>query len=234
MANWKVKQRIALVIFCTGLFTRYDISFAQEIPQTGYPKSYFRDPLDLPIHLAGNYGELRPGHFHMGLDMKTNGRENYPVYAAADGYVSHIKIEPSGFGNAIYINHPNGYTTVYVHLNTFFPALQQYVKQRQYILEKWEVLLDVPENMFPLKKGDLIAYSGNTGGSMAPHLHFEIRDTKTDENRNPILFGLPVIDDIPPTLQRVALYDGNESTYLQIPHIYPLAKAAEGYTVPGG
>jgi len=234
MVNWQAAQRVALVTFITGFFTSYNISFAQEIPQTGYPKGYFRDPLDLPIHLAGNYGELRPGHFHMGLDMKTNGRENYPVYAAADGYVSHIKIEPSGFGNAIYINHPNGYTTVYVHLNTFFPALGQYVKRQQYGMEQWEVFLDVPENLFPVKKGDLIAYSGNTGGSMAPHLHFEVRDTKTDENRNPILFGLPVIDDVPPTLQRVGVYDGNESTYLQIPHLYSLAKTAEGYSVPGG
>lgn len=233
----RTRQMTHLVIIfavCTGVGASYDISFAQEIPQTGYPQGYFRDPLDLPIHLAGNYGELRPDHFHMGLDMKTNGRENYPVYAAADGYISHIKIEPSGFGNAIYINHPNGYTTVYVHLNSFFPALQQYVKEQQYRLEQWEVFLDIPEGLFPVKKGQFIASSGNTGGSMAPHLHFEIRDTKTDENRNPLLFGLPITDRTPPSLLRLGVYDGDESTYLQTPRLYPLVRPSEEYTVLGG
>ena len=88
-----------------------------------YPTGYFRNPLALPMSLAGNFGELRPNHYHMGLDLRTNNRINQPVYAAADGYIARIKIEPLGFGQAIYINHPNGYTTVYVHLNQFYPAL---------------------------------------------------------------------------------------------------------------
>jgi len=226
-------RRVIIFAVFAGTSASYNNSFAQEIPQTGYPQGYFQDPLDLPIHLAGNYGELRPDHFHMGLDMKTNGRENYPVYAAADGYISHIKIEPSGFGNAVYINHPNGYTTVYVHLNSFFPALQTYVRQRQYRLEKWEVFLDIPPDLFPVRKGQFIASSGNTGGSMAPHLHFEIRDTKTDENRNPLLFGLPIADNTPPVLLRLGLYDGNESTYLQPPRLYPLIRPSADYTVLG-
>jgi hypothetical protein len=212
----------------------YEISFAQEIPQTGYPQGYFKDPLDLPIHLAGNFGELRPGHFHMGLDMKTNGRIGYPVYAAADGYISHVKIESTGFGNAIYISHPNGYTTVYVHLNNFGPELARYVKEQQYKLQQWEVLLDIPPDLFAVKQGQFIANSGNTGGSYAPHLHFEIRDTKTDQNRNPFLFGLPIEDKEPPSLYRIGVYDGDRSTYLQVPRILPLIKTSEGYTVLGG
>lgn len=212
----------------------YNFSFAQEIPQSGYPQGYFRDPLDLPIHLAGNFGELRPGHFHMGLDIKTNGRIGFPVHAAADGYISHVKIESSGFGNAIYIDHPNGYTTVYVHLDHFTPELAAYVKEQQYKLERWEVLLDIPPGKFPVSKGQLIAYSGNTGGSMAPHLHFEIRDTKTDENRNPALFGLPLTDVTPPSLLRVGVYDADISSYLQVPRILPLVRSGRGYSVPGG
>jgi murein DD-endopeptidase MepM/ murein hydrolase activator NlpD len=211
----------------------YGISFAQEIPQSGYPQKYFINPLDLPIHLAGNFGELRPGHFHMGLDMKTNGHIGYPVHAAAEGYISRVKIESSGFGNAIYINHPNGYTTVYVHLDHFFPALQAYVKERQYKMEQWEVLLDIPPDLFPVKQGQVIAASGNTGGSMAPHLHFEIRETRSDENRNPFLFGLPIVDETAPTLLRLGVYDGNLSTYLQEPRLFPLVKAGPAYTVPG-
>src|ERR1700712_379774 len=96
--------------------------------QTNYPKGYFRNPLDIPMSLAGNFGELRPNHYHMGIDIKTNQRENLPVYAAAEGYISRIKIEPAGFGRAIYITHPNGYTTLYAHLNNFAARIDAYVK----------------------------------------------------------------------------------------------------------
>jgi murein DD-endopeptidase MepM/ murein hydrolase activator NlpD len=234
MLTRRLTRRVIGFLLFVKITAIYGISFAQEIPQSGYPHGYFRDPLDLPIHLAGNFGELRPGHFHMGLDMKTNGRIGYPVYAAADGYISHVKIESAGFGNAIYISHPNGYTTVYVHLNNFGPELARYVKEQQYKLQRWEVLLDIPPGLFPVKQGQFIANSGNTGGSYAPHLHFEIRDTKTDQNRNPFLFGLPIEDHEPPSLYRVAVYDGDRSTYLQVPKVVSLIKTSEGYTVLGG
>ncbi|KAK6025647.1 peptidase, M23 family, partial [Ostertagia ostertagi] len=107
------------------------------IAQTSYPKDYFRNPLDIPITLAGNFGECRPGHFHSGIDIKTAGRENLPVFAAAEGYISRIKMEPGGFGHGLYITHPNGYTTLYAHLNNFTPAIQQYVRQEQYKKESW-------------------------------------------------------------------------------------------------
>src|ERR1700744_10255 len=101
--------------------------FPQLFLPASYPHDYFRDPLAIPMSLAANFGELRPNHYHMGLDIRTQHRENLPVYAAADGYISRVSIEPSGFGQAVYINHPNGYTTVYGHLNRFFPALADYI-----------------------------------------------------------------------------------------------------------
>jgi murein DD-endopeptidase MepM/ murein hydrolase activator NlpD len=197
------------------------------VPVT-YPQGYFRNPLDFPMSLAANFGELRPNHYHMGLDIRTQHRENQSVDAAADGYVARVEIEPGGFGQAIYIRHPNGYTTVYGHLNQFFPALAAYVHQQQYRLQSWQVDLTLPPGLFPVRKGDFIAWSGSTGGSQGPHLHFEIRRTAGDINLNPLLFGLPVPDQTPPTLLRLAWYDRNEGIYEQSPHILPIRKAAPG------
>ena len=115
---------------------------AQFFEPIDYPKGYFRNPLDIPIDLSGNFGELRPNHYHMGLDLKTNKRINLPVYAAAEGYISRIKIEPGGFGRAIYINHPNGFTTLYAHLNDFEPGLERWVKDQQYRQERWNVFIE--------------------------------------------------------------------------------------------
>ena len=194
------------------------------------PQGYFRSPLDIPISLAGNFGELRPNHYHMGFDLKTDHHENMPVHAAADGWIAKIKIEPAGFGRAIYINHPNGFTTVYGHLNAFIPALDAWLKQQQYLQESWRVFLDLPANLFPVKKGDLIAYSGNTGGSQGPHLHFEIRNTAEDVNRNPMLFGFPLADNTKPTISRLAVYDRRLSLYEQSPKLIPIKKTADGYS----
>jgi len=196
-----------------------------------YPAGYFRNPLALPMSLAGNFGELRPNHYHMGLDLRTNKRINQPVYAAADGYISRIKIDQLGFGQAIYIDHPNGYTTVYVHLNEFYPALARYIKQQQYLLQSWELFLDFAPNQFPVTKGQLIAYSGNMGGSQAPHLHFEVRRTKDDTNLNPALFGFPLPDNTSPQIFKLAVYDRNKSTYEQVPKIFPVRKVNGGYTL---
>lgn len=203
---------------------------AQIFDTPDYPKGYFRNPLNIPISLSGNFGELRANHYHMGLDLRTNKVENLPVFAAADGYIARIKIEPGGFGRAIYINHPNGYTTLYAHLNNFLPAIDQYVKQRQYALESWNVLLELGPDVFPVKKGDFIAYSGNTGGSQAPHLHFEIRRTDNDINVNPMLFGLPLPDNTTPNILRLAIYDRNASTYERSPKIFPVKKSGNNFT----
>ncbi|WP_207512128.1 M23 family metallopeptidase [Longitalea luteola] len=205
---------------------------AQLFPPASYPQGYFRNPLAIPMRLAGNFGELRPNHYHMGFDVKTNARENLPVYAAADGYISRIKIEPYGFGRAIYINHPNGFTTLYAHLNTFNPTLEKWVKDQQYEKQSWKVLLELPADLFPVKKGDFLAYSGNTGGSQAPHLHFEIRRTDGDVNVNPFLFGFPVADNVPPKLLRLAVYDRTRSVYEQSPRIFPVRAISASTYMP--
>jgi murein DD-endopeptidase MepM/ murein hydrolase activator NlpD len=211
---------ILLSILPAGLFAQ---------TQDNYPQDYFRNPLDIPISLAGNFAECRPNHFHTGLDLKTNEKENLKVYAAADGYVSRISISHSGYGNAIYITHPNGYTTLYGHLNDFYPALQQYLVQQQYAQESWDVNLKLTANQFPVKKGQFIAFSGTTGGSTGPHLHFEIRDTKTQHVLNAALFGLPIVDDLPPVPKSIALYNVG-SVYEQEPQLFPLKKDGSDYT----
>lgn len=203
---------------------------SQFFPDVEYPKGYFRNPLNIPISLSGNFGELRPNHYHMGFDLKTNAVENLPVYAAADGYIARIKIEPAGFGRAIYINHPNGYTTLYAHLNDFNPTIEKWLKEQQYQAESWAIQLEVPQGLLPVKKGDLLAYSGNTGGSQAPHLHFEIRRTADDVNLNPMLFGFPLADNTKPRALRLAIYNRQRSIYESSPSLFPLKATGAGYT----
>jgi hypothetical protein len=210
-------------------FSAFHICAAQN-----YPQYYFRNPLNIPMQLVANFGEIRTNHWHMGLDIRTQRKVNLPVYAAADGYISRVSVEPGGFGQAIYINHPNGYTTLYGHLNSFFPALAQYVKAQQYALESWNVNLILPPDLFPVKKNDLIALSGSTGASEGPHVHFEIRDSKTENCLNPLLFGFPIADAVPPTVLRLAMYDRNRSTYEQSPQIFGLKKTGSVYRIATG
>lgn len=187
-----------------------------------YPSNVFRNPLDVPISLAANFGELRLNHYHMGLDIRTEHRENLPVYASADGYIYKIKVEPFGFGQAIYIRHPNGFISLYAHLNSFYPPLAAYVKQKQYENQKWDISLELQQGFLSVKKGDLIAFSGNTGGSEGPHLHFEIRTFPDDVNVNPMLFGLPIADHTSPVIKSLSVYDLNNSFYEQDPLFIPV------------
>ncbi len=201
----------------------------QVLPENRYPKNYFIYPVEAKIGLAANFGELRPNHYHMGLDCRTDQAENKRVLAAADGYVARVKVEPFGFGKVIYLNHPNGLTTLYAHLNDFFPGLEDYVVAQQYKQETWAIDLEIPADLFPVKKGQFLARSGNSGGSQGPHTHFEIRDTKTDKVLNPLLFGFPIPDNVPPTIVRLAMYDRCTSTYSQSPKLYSLKKTGSGY-----
>lgn len=157
--------------------------------QDNYPKDYFRSPLDIPLQLSGNFGELRSNHFHAGFDFKTQQKEGLNVYAAAEGYISRIKITHGGYGKAIYITHPNGYTTVYGHLQSGFGEIEKFIINEQYKAKSYEIELLLQPTDLLVKKGEIIAISGNTGGSDGPHLHFEIRDTASEKIINPMYFG---------------------------------------------
>lgn len=205
---------------------------AQPAEADKLPRNYFRNPLGIPMQLSANFGELRPNHWHMGLDIRTDARENLPVYAAAEGYIAKVGIRPQSFGRFIIINHPNGLSTLYAHLNDFYPELEKYVTEQQYKQESWAVELNFTKTQFPLAKGTFIAYSGNTGGSKGPHLHFEIIDTKSDKRLNPLLFNFPMQDNLPPVIIRLAMYDRTKSLYTQTPLLFSVKNTDSGYIIP--
>lgn len=207
-------------------------TIAQTPPKNNYPQGYFRNPLALPLEIVANMGELRPNHWHMGLDIRTDQKENQPVYAAAGGFISHIGIRPQSFGRFIVIDHPNGLSTLYAHLNDFFPELEQYVTGEQYKKESWAIELDFSKKQFPVTKGQFIALSGNTGGSQGPHVHFEIFDTKSTKRLNPLLFDFPLKDEVAPSLVKLVLYDRSRSVYEQTPQFFTLKNTDSGYIIP--
>ncbi len=191
-------QFFTLIFFFTALSL---------LGQQRYPQHYFRSPVGFPIYLAGDFGELRTGHLHAGIDIKTGGVQGKKVYAVADGYVSRIKVSLYGYGKALYITHPNGYVSVYGHLKKFNTQLQHYVKVIQYKRERFTVQIFPPKDSIKVKKGEVIAYSGDTGGSFGPHLHFEIRQAKTEHPVNPLLFGsIKIADNLPPKIIQFAVY----------------------------
>lgn len=198
-----------------------------------YPQDYFRSPLEIPLYLSGTFGELRTNHFHSGLDIKTDQREGQRVLAAADGVVSRIKVSPYGFGNAIYINHPNGYTTVYAHLQRFNDEIQAYVRKEQYRQKSFDIELFPPAGRFEVKKGDLIALSGNSGGSGGPHLHFEIRNTRTEKIINPLLFGIDVKDSRNPDLYNLEVYEFDKNELVSSYEKNLIRTSAGDYSLTG-
>lgn len=192
----------------------FGFCFFVGLSQNEYPQNIFRNPMDLPMILSGNFGELRHGHFHSGLDIKTPS-EGQKIYSIFNGFVSRIKIATNGYGKAIYITHPNGFTSVYAHLQKFSPKIEEYVKKNQYKKESFEIEL-FPENTeLPVELGEVIALSGNTGGSSGPHLHFEIRDSKTQKTINPELFGYKIQDKIPPQINNLFVYPLSENTFIR-------------------
>ncbi|QHT70153.1 M23 family metallopeptidase [Rhodocytophaga rosea] len=193
--------------FCLLVWFALGVNSPSVAQKNPYPKGYFMFPIKpgQTNFLTGNMGELRSNHFHGGLDIRTDGREGLPVYAAADGYVARIKVTTGGYGNALYIVHPNGYMTVYGHLKTYNKVLGDYLRQQQYAGKTFEIDVVPAKNQFPIKKGEIVAYSGNTGGSGGPHLHFEIRDT-LDNLLNPLYFGFTEIkDNTPPTISKLVV-----------------------------
>ena len=176
-----------------------------------YPVNYFITPMDTPLYLSAPFGSLRENHFHSGMDIRTFEKEGLPVYAVADGYVSRIKVSAVGYGKAVYINHPNGYTSVYAHLLKYEGTIASYIKSIHYLEQKFELDNFPNKDLIKIKKGEIIGWSGNSGGSTGPHLHFEIRDTKQEESINPQLFGIPGVDLFNPTLKRLVVYALNNN-----------------------
>ena len=166
-----------------------------------------RKPMDIPVLLSGNFGELRSNHFHSGIDFKTQGVEGKPIHSVQDGYVSRISVSPWGYGNGLYITHPDGTTTVYGHLQKFSQKITAYLKEKQYEQESFNVNLSLAPDELPVKEGELVALSGNTGSSGGPHLHFEVRDTETEEPMDPIEYYKDLIKDTQaPKIQGIMVY----------------------------
>lgn len=189
------------------LFLLFSIlSFGQE--------HYYSPPVKIPMFLSGSFAELRSNHFHSGIDIKTQGTTGFPVYSVADGYISRIVISPGGYGNALYIAHPNGTTSVYGHLLHFSPAIQKYAKGKQYNQKSFRVDLQLPPYLFPVNQNDEIAKSGNSGSSGGPHLHFELRDTNTEEPLNPLKYDFPITDNIAPKVFSVLLVPLSENSHV--------------------
>lgn len=190
-------QRTILVLFTFGLFCQ-DLSSQSE---TGYIP-----PMDIPLILSGNFGEMRRNHFHTGIDIKTQGKQGIPLLSITDGYVSRIKVSPYGYGNALYIDHPDGRTSVYAHMRSFNDSIAAYIREKQYNQERWAIEYYPAEGELQLAQGDVIGLSGNSGSSSGPHLHFEIRDTKSEHPLNPQALGIEISDTKYPVVKGVRVY----------------------------
>ena len=176
--------------------------------------SIFISPVKIPLSLSANFGELRADHFHSGIDVRTQGVIGKEVIAAASGYVYRISISPGGFGKALYIRHPSGYSTVYGHLDRFIPEIEEYAISRQYAEKSYMVTLWPPKERFKYEQGDIIAYSGNSGSSSGPHLHYEIRKSDDEVPVNPLLFEFGIKDDIRPVIETLVIYPAGKKTMI--------------------
>lgn len=197
--------------------------------------SLFISPVRIPLLLSANFGELRIDHFHSGLDIKTQGVTGKEVVAAASGYIYRISISPGGFGNALYVRHPSGYSTVYGHLDRFTPEIENYVKTQQYAKKSYTITLFPQKDKFPVEQGELIAFSGNSGGSSGPHLHYEIRKSDSESPVNPLLFDFGIIDNIKPIIEKLVIYPINRYTLINNHNILSKINVAGGdgnYYIP--
>ncbi|HBE39880.1 MAG TPA: M23 family peptidase [Bacteroidales bacterium] len=177
-------------------------------------KTVFISPVMIPLALSANFGELRSDHFHSGIDIRTQGVIGKEIVAPADGYVYRISVSPGGFGKALYLRHPSGYSTVYGHLDRFDPDIEKYVIDHQYQKKSFTVSLFPEKDKFVFRQGDIIAYSGNTGGSSGPHLHYEIRKSDSEMPVNPLLFEFGTGDNIEPVFEKLAIYPVNKNTLI--------------------
>lgn len=178
-------------------------------------------PLDIPFSLSGTFGEPRSTHFHLGIDIKTQGKEGWEVRSVAPGYISRVRVSLGGYGKTVYINHPDGTSSVYAHLKKFAPIIEAYIKSIQYEKESYTLQQFPKKGEFTIEAGEVIGYSGNTGSSSGPHLHFEIRDTKSQKPLNPLLFDLPISDSQRPQIQKLFIFYHKNNTVLT--HSEPIA-----------
>jgi len=217
MISSKIKIVLAFVlVICTNT------SFAQT------QKWICGSPLDIPLHLAGSFAEIRSNHFHSGLDLRTNEREGLQVFASGDGYVSRVKISPVGYGKAIYITHPEGYTTVYGHLQKFSPKLDSLIRLQHFAKESYDLDWYPKEGQIKISRGEVIALSGNSGSSSGPHVHFEVRENGTDLCLDPISFGLPVLDTLAPALDSFIAWSGRAASELSQSFLPEIASFTKG------
>ncbi len=203
LLNFLTEMKITILFQCL-LLMNSSWSFAQE--------KYYTQPVKIPVILSGNFGELRPNHFHTGIDIKTQGQTGVDVLAAADGFVSRVSVSPGGYGNVLYIDHPNGTTTAYGHLLRFRDDIKNFITNLQYQNESFTIDTKIPEGKFRVKKGDFIAKSGNSGSSGGPHLHFEVRDTRSQDPQNPFFLGFNIRDLQPPKIYALLVCPVGESS----------------------
>jgi hypothetical protein len=201
-------------------------------PEAGY----FDSPVDYSITLAGSFAELRQTHFHAGIDIKPKSKTGIDtIRAAADGFVSRIKVQTGGYGQALYIDHPNGYTTVYAHLDEYTDTLTRFIRNIQKKTESYPLDIYPDSTAFYFRKGEPIGLMGNTGRSFAKHLHFEIRETESEIPVNPAIFGIKPRDTRPPVVLSLDIhqispdfYEHHSSTY------YPIGLKDGSYTINNG
>ena len=203
-------------------------------PTTPYPQDIFISPVDHELRLSGTFGELRSNHFHAGIDIKSSrGGVGDPLYAVADATVARVKVQSGGYGNALYLRHPNGYTSVYAHLDAFDPAIAAYVKAAQYARQSFEVDLYPPAGKFTFAQGEQIGKMGTSGRSFGPHLHFEIRDSGTEKLINPLLFGFKIADNRAPKMHALKVYSLNDARQTVAQRTVDLVGRGRDYGVAG-
>jgi hypothetical protein len=206
-----MKIRLLLLSYCLVL-----IPLAKLSAQIAIPKDYFTSPLTIGLAMSGSFSEVRPNHFHSGIDFQVQQKEGLPVFAVADGVISRIKVSPVGFGNALYIDHPNGFTSVYAHLKGYNDTITDFIRFNQYKLKSFDVDLFPKNNkdLIYVRKGQLIGYAGNSGSSGGAHLHFELRNTKTEHIINPLLFGFDIQDPYPPVIDFIKIYPEDDNSFI--------------------